>query len=194
MAVEGLLDEYVAARLLADRNVAVSRFLGGNGKQHLVQNLPRYEHGASFEPWFSLIDLDHDHACPPDQVAALFPDGQHKMCLRVATRSIESWLMADRESLASLLRVSQTAVPTDVENLDHPKLALVGVASGSNSRTIRAQIVPRAGSGRAVGAEYNGVMAEYVRDMWRPEVAANHSESLARCLARLDEKIPQWAV
>jgi hypothetical protein len=110
------------------------------------------------------------------------------MCFRIAVRAIEAWLLADRERLATLLGVATNLLPGNPDEVGNPKTALVDLARRSRRRAIRDELVPRAGSGRAVGPLYTSRMIEFVEDTaagWRPEQAARQSDSLARCITRL---------
>jgi len=48
-------------------------------------------------------------------------------------------------------------------------------------------MVPREGSGRAVGKEYTSLVSEYAADVWDPEKARTRSPSLDRSLMRVSE-------
>lgn len=66
--------------------------------------------------------------------------------------------------------------------------SLVNLARRSRRKAIRQDMVPRARSGRQEGPAYTSRMTEFASEKWRPEVAAEHSESLRRaiqCLQRL---------
>ena len=66
---------------------------------------------------------------------------------------------------------------------------MVDIAKGSRRREIREDMIPRTGSGRVVGPAYTARLIEFVigaRNAWRPEVAAERSESLKRCLRCLN--------
>jgi hypothetical protein len=63
----------------------------------------------------------------------------------------------------------------------------VDLAARSRRRAIREDMVPRSGSGRSVGQAYASRLIEFVDGYWRPEMAANNSDSLRRCCERLDE-------
>lgn len=67
-----------------------------------------------------------------------------------------------------------------------PKQALVNLARTSRRRAIRDDMVPREGSGRAVGPGYTSRIIEFVSNHWRPEQAAHVSDSLRRAIARLE--------
>jgi hypothetical protein len=110
------------------------------------------------------------------------------MCFRVVVREIETWLFADRQRLAAFLGVPVAHVPHAPEDVADPKAAMVNLARQSRRRDVRDDMVPRPGSGRAVGPAYASRLVEFVayrEASWRPEVAAEHSDSLARCIERL---------
>jgi hypothetical protein len=111
------------------------------------------------------------------------------MCLRVAVRAVEAWLLADAERLATFLYIPRHRVPTLPDAEADPKATLVRLARRSRSRLIRRDMVPRMGSSARVGPGYAGRIVEFVTATasrgWRPAVAAEHSDSLRRCLDAL---------
>lgn len=184
-AVEGPLDEVVLRRLVLHIRALPGTIYGQQGKQHLLQRLPSYNQAARLRPWAILIDLDQDADCAPPFVAAHLPHPMPQMCCRVAVRSIETWLLADREHLARFLDVALVRIPQNPETLADPKLMLVNVARHSRCRDVREDIAPRPEGGRQVGPAYTSRLMEFVQDTkngWRPEIAAKHSDSLYRCL------------
>jgi hypothetical protein len=65
---------------------------------------------------------------------------------------------------------------------------MVNLANHSRNPTIRQDMVRRPGSGSRVGPGYVGRLIEFItatNHLWRPEVAAEHSDSLRRCLEAL---------
>jgi hypothetical protein len=111
------------------------------------------------------------------------------MRFRVAVREVEAWLLADRASMALFLKVPLALIPRDPDGLDDPKLRLVDLARRSRQRDIRVDLVPREGSGRAVGPAYTSRLVEFAGKMWRPDAAAAHSDSLRRCRQRIAELV-----
>jgi hypothetical protein len=191
-AVEGSLDEAVVRRLLAEVGAYVGPVYGKKGKGHLQQRINGYNSAARYSPWIVLIDLDHDADCAPPLRASWLPDPSENMCFRVAVREVEAWLLADRDRIAHFLSVAKARVPIEPEAEEHPKNVIVNLAASSRRRDIREDIVPRRGSGGAVGPAYTSRLIEYVQDQqsgWRPQVAADHSESLRRCIACLRELV-----
>jgi hypothetical protein len=110
------------------------------------------------------------------------------MRFRLAVRAIEAWLLADAERMAGFLGVAATSMPREPERLDDPKQTLVHLAGRSRRAAVKKDLVPRPGSGRAVGDAYAGRLADFALDElhgWRPAVAAERAPSLRACLAAL---------
>jgi hypothetical protein len=190
-AVEGNVDEAVVRRLIEHVGGTPGPVYGRNGKNHLRQRVSNYNQAARLSPWIILVDLDHDAECAPPLRGEWLPNPSPYMCFRVAVRQVESWLLADRERLARFLSVNTSRVPQNPESVDFPKNTVIELARQSRRREIREDMVPRPGSGRAVGPAYTARLIEFVIGMstgWRPEVAAQYSESLnrsLRCLHRI---------
>jgi len=183
--VEGRTDEPVAKRLLIHVGLQVGNVYGRSGKADLLRRLPNYNKAARFSPWFVVVDLDGDTRCASQFVAQWLPDPAKGMQLRVAIQAIESWLMADRESLARFLAVSSSRLQHHTEFDLNLKEAIVNIARTSRSKSIREDIVPRQGSGARVGPLYVARLTEFAERHWRPDIAADNSESLRRCIRAL---------
>lgn len=161
---------------------------GRRGKSYLQQRIHGFGQAARYSPWVVLVDLNQSATCAPALVADWLADPPPGLCFRVIIRSVEAWLMADAETLARYLSVPSNRIPGDPENLARPKEALINVARRSRRKAIRQDMVPRPRSGRQEGPAYTSRMTEFALETWRPEVAAEHSESLRRairCLQRL---------
>jgi len=187
-AVEGIVDEAVLRRLLEGAGASLGAVHGKKGKSHLRLRITGYNQAARFSPWVVLIDLDQDAECAPPLRRTWLPDSSPRLCLRIAVRAVEAWILADRERLALFLAVTRASVPQEPEKLPDPKSVLVHLAKHSRRRDIREDMFPRAAGGRRVGPAYSSRLIEFVSDHsagWRPEVAAGSSESLRRCLASL---------
>jgi hypothetical protein len=187
-AVEGLVDEAVVGRLIHHVGAVLGPMHGKNGKTPLRARINGYNNAARFSPWIVLVDLDQEADCAPPLVGAWVPTPAPRLCFRVAVREVEAWLLADRERIARFLRVRIQEVPDAPETLPDPKQFVVELARRSRRREIRQEMVPRPGSGRAVGPAYTASLIEFVTDVrhgWRPAVAAHRADSLARCIRRL---------
>ena len=187
-AVEGHVDEAVVRRLIAHVGGQTGDVYGKNGKTALRQRINGYNNAARHAPWVVLVDLDNDADCAPPICDEWIPAPAPNLCFRIAVREVEAWLMADAQTLARYLGVELGKIATEPEKLERPKDAMVDLARRSRRRDIREDMVPREKSGRRVGPAYASRLIEYVREHWRPKVAAERAESLQRaihCLHKL---------
>jgi hypothetical protein len=184
-AVEGSVDEAVVRKLIVHAGGKPGTVYGKNGKPFLRQKIKGYNNAARRTPWIILVDLDRDADCAPPLCHTWLPQPAPYLCFRIAVRQVEAWLMADAEALATFLSVARGKIPADPEGLDHPKTTMVNLARQSRRKAVRADMVPRQGSGRQIGPAYTSWLTEYVESRWRPEVAAQRAESLRRAIACL---------
>ncbi|MYD85231.1 MAG: hypothetical protein F4137_00560 [Acidobacteria bacterium] len=187
VATEGIVDTAVVRRILAETGVEIAAVYGESGKHHLDKKLGGYNEAARHgRRWFVLRDLNGDAECAPTLVPRLLPTPAPDMTFRVAMREIESWLLADATAFARFFRVSASRIPIDPDSVRHPKQCLVGIVRSSTSRATRAAIVPLDDRGSRVGPGYSSRIIEFVQRHWRPSEASRRSDSLRRCLARLE--------
>lgn len=189
IAVEGFTDETVIRRLLTYAGLECGLVRGRNGKADLVRQIGNYNQAAKFARWLVVIDLDQDEDCAPAYIQILLPNPSQGMLLRIPVRAVEAWLMADRESLAAYLGIAVENVPVNPEDESDPKTTFIALARRSRRTSLREDIVPRISSGARVGPGYSSRIQEFVeqsRHRWRPEIAAEHSDSLRRCIQALE--------
>jgi hypothetical protein len=135
-----------------------------------------------------MVDLmDFEHECPPTLATALISDKPEMMILSVAVRELESWILADRQGIADLLRVSVALVPNYPETLPDPKRALIDLARRSRRAQVRETFVPPPGASASTGPGYALEIQKFVAGTWDFNRARAASPSLDRCLARLQE-------
>jgi hypothetical protein len=188
-AVEGDVDEVVLRRVVSPFRLILHAVYGKKGKHNLTEKLPAYNAAAQFAPWIVLRDLNQDAICAPELTRALLPIPSLFMCFRIVVRQVEAWLFADPEELGQFLGVPMSAIPNNPEGVANPKQEMVNLARSSRFRTIREDMVPRAGSGRSVGPAYTSRLVEFASKRWRPDVAEQNSDSLSRCRARIKSLI-----
>jgi hypothetical protein len=194
LAVEDLLSEAVARRLLhhAQKNFAIGTVFNRGGFGYLRRTAEGWNAQAKSVPFFLLTDLD-TAPCPSDLLGQWLPNGIHpNMLARVAVREVEAWLLADSEAVASFLGLAQQTMPANPDGLNDPKAELVRLAARSRKSGIKQRLIPKPNSTAKQGRDYNACLTEFVTGTWRPEVAANLSPSLERCLHRLKQFQPQW--
>ena len=185
VVVEGIHDQVVASRLCHLTQHEISASYITQGKARLDQRLSGYNAAAARTAWFVLRDLDQDASCAPELKAGLLDSIAEKMCLRIPVRSLEAWLMADRERLASYMAVPLATIPRDVEDIVHPKQTLVNIARRSRRRVILEEMVPRSGTTSVIGTGYSAHLIEFSQSHWNPEIAAQNCPSLAKCIESL---------
>lgn len=98
---------------------------------------------------------------------------------------IESWVLADRDRTAAMLGISPHKIPQQTDTIPDPKQFLVNLARRSRYATVRQDLVPTSGSTASVGPAYNARLMAYVATEWNPTEAATASQSLARCMMRI---------
>lgn len=185
MAVEGLVDAAAATRLVrtAGHDVDPARIVVTRGKTTLDLRLPSLNRAARHLPWLVLRDADRDVGdCPLALRASLLTQPQEPLlCLRLAVRSLESWLLADAAALTSHFRVSAGRVPVAPEAELDAKRTLVRLCSASQSRSVRQGMARD--DGERPGREYSALLTEFARDAWDPRRAAERAPSLARAMS-----------
>lgn len=191
IAVEGLLDEAVATKLVRLNGGVPGAVYGKKGKSYLQSKLSGFSEAAKYAKWFIMTDLDTDAECAPELIVRLHPSNRDHVCLRVAVHEVESWLLADRVRFAAYLSVSETRIPRNPDSIEDPKKCLISAARKSRKRNVREGLVPRPGSGRSEGDEYTTQLIQFVTEHWNPIEARENSDSLNRailCLERLVKK------
>lgn len=194
LVVEGLLDEQVLRRLIAQ---TTQRFepgvcYGKSGRDYVKRNVLRFNQAARHQPFILLADLESDE-CPPILVQEWLPDGAHpNLVLRIAVRMVESWLLADRQALAGFLGVSATlaAFPRQPDLETDSKTVLVNLARCSRYRSIQQDLVPAPGSTSRIGKNYVGRLTQFVLQDWQVERARAASPSLERAVCALQRYSP----
>ncbi len=189
LATEDALSETVGRRIVDDTGsgLAVSQLLRRDGFGYLRKRLRNFCEIASHTPVLLLTDLDTKE-CPP----TLIEDWSRgdaipkQLLIRVAVRQVESWLLADRDGMARLLKISVRKLPRDPDALPDAKRSLLQLAQRA-PRAIREDLVAESGATAAQGLGYNAVLSTFVRTSWDPSQAELFSNSLARARMRVNE-------
>lgn len=183
--VEGQLEEIVLPE--------VFRQIGGGNALPIVRNamgganfwrdVRRYNEAARYQWVVALADLE-GNPCASGLIARHLPSGREPMFhLRLAVRMVESWLLADRRSIARFLGISVSLVPVAPEGEEDPKRKLVQLAARSRRRVIREGLVP-IDTGASVGTQYLPLLRQYVEKEWDVAAARQVSSSLNRACHR----------
>jgi hypothetical protein len=180
--VEGDADVPIVERVVEHAGATVGTAYVQRGKDRLDANLAGYNNAARHAHWLVLRDLNGE-PCAPGLIERLLPHPAFLMRLRIAVRSAEAWLLADRDEIADFLSVRQARIPITPDDIPDAKQFLVNLAQQSRDRRIRQDMVPRAGTTARVGPGYTGRIVEFAIEHWRPEIAMASSPSLRRCIA-----------
>jgi hypothetical protein len=158
---------------------------GRMGKSFVLDRLTGYNNSAKYRHWVVLLDLDDNYQCASIAVQEWLADPAPLMCFRLAVRELEAWLLADVERMAKFLNIRADLVTGMPDELADAKLELINLARKSRSRAIREDMVPDPIAGQSVGPAYSARLVQFITTKWRPEIAAEHSPSLKRCIAAL---------
>ena len=189
LAVEDVLSDAVATKILKSCGFEIAARLGYRGNTYLKQKASELNRAAARgRPVFLLTDLDSPTNCPLDLIQSWIKGSPNSgFFLRVAVMEVESWVLADRGAVARFLSVPVSRIPQRTDEIADPKRCIVSLAKKSRSRTIREALVPAPESTTPVGTEYNPRLIEFVRESWDLERAASVFPSLKRTLERLQQ-------
>lgn len=186
VAVEGRIDESVAIRLVGGAGGQPHVVGRRAGKSWIAGNIARYNEAAQRSPWLVLRDLDMDAPCAPELVRNLLPVRVKGMTFRVPVRTVESWLLADAQALASSFGLNTASMPAVPDDLDDPKQAMVHLLAGSRTRQVRQTMVREERHGTwKPGPLYSADLAQFVTRIWDPDRASQLSPSLRRSWERV---------
>jgi hypothetical protein len=166
------------------------------GETNPLPQIPGYNRSGEHLCWLVLRDLDHDDdgTCVPDVLEVLLKGPPApRLALRLAVRAVEAWLLADAQAFSEFFRVHLQRLPDHPDSLDDPKRALVDACRASATRAIRDAMVPREGSGRAVGPEYTSTIHIFAADHWGIERATGGSPSLRRAVRCVERMVASGA-
>jgi hypothetical protein len=194
LATEDALSEAVGRRLLAELpgQVEASHELRKGGRGYLRMRMNSWRQMAQRQDVLVLTDLDLID-CPPtllrDWLAGQSaPPG---LLLRIAVRTIESWVLADHAAMRQLIG-AKAVLPARPDDLRNPKQHLLNLARKA-PRDVRLDLVKEADAIASQGIGYNARLADLVTSKWSPERAAERSPSLRRTRARLRARLQSSA-
>lgn len=190
LVAEDLPSEAVAHRLLAHVDPdATFNSIGRGGVGYVQSKLRGLNRAAPGMRIVAIADRDSAQRCPIETIQAwLGGSERHRnLVVRMAEMEIESWIMADREGIATFLEVPLNRVPQFPDAIVDAKQELVNISRQSRNRSIRDQMCPAAGAARVVGPGYNALVENFVRADWRPRRALPNSPSLRRAELRIRE-------
>jgi hypothetical protein len=178
---EAVLKKCVAV-YLPEFQIVFSEVKGGRG--NVQKNLDAYSNLATSMPVLIGVDLDSD-TCASSLVAAWLGNQalSARLLLRVAVREVESWVLGDRKQVAKLIGGQSDDITGQPDLLVDPKRYFLDRARTTAKPDLKRDLIPRNFNVYPrIGPAYNLRMCQFVREKWRPTVAASRSESLARAV------------
>jgi hypothetical protein len=191
VVVEGDTDIPVARKLVASARLTVAQEIDCGGKDRLDRVLRGFNDAAKGSPWLVLRDLDREN-CAPSLLAKLRFEPSRWMCMRIAVRETESWLLADAPGVARYFSVDESLLPPRPDELDDPVAVIVGLARRSASPVVRRGMVPARGHSVPVGPTYEGHLIDFGLRAWSLDRACRRSDSLARARRALRQLAHEW--
>jgi hypothetical protein len=187
-AVEGGTDVPYAEKLITLFGRKPRLIAASGGAAAIDEKLQRWSRPSNHTAMLVLRDWDDadNSSCPAALRSKLTGVScPENVALRIVVRSIETWLMADRQAAIKFFRTSE--IPSDPEDLRRPKIALVNACRRSSSASIRRGMVPLTGSGSPVGVDFARLVIEFGVLHWDPLRARQNAPSLDRTLVRLGQ-------
>lgn len=187
---EGPTDAAVARALIRAAGVTPGidyvSMRGRKGKSWLDARMPGLIIAARYRPVLVLRDLDTDAECASDLAVRLMPKPVDALCLRIAVRTVESWLMADRVAFAAALGVAARAVAVHPDALIRPKQAVRDLMRMSRRAEVRSLVSEPVMQPQRLAA----FLATFAEERWDVHRAASTgaSPTLTRALLRLRER------
>lgn len=195
LVVEDAPSEAVLRRLVmsAKHHLHVTSVFRAGGFGQIKSRLENFRNACHVIPHIVMTDLD-TYPCPhellKDWKVGKLPD---RMLMRIAVREVESWLLADREGIAKLIRVPLVKIPTNPDELPDPKQVLLNLARRSKSPRFASEFVPAKGSKAKHGPMYNEHLIGFATRHWDSSQAELASPSLKRTIKRIEEFAQQLA-
>lgn len=125
---------------------------------------------------------------------SLLQDREPYFTLRIAVRSVESWLLADVEAFAKRFSVRQGSIQDSIEQVSDPKALVMQLLSSSRSTTVQSQMLPRGGSARKVGPRYSASLIDFIDGAWSIErtISTGRVPSLERAVRSVKATINRY--
>jgi hypothetical protein len=186
LAAEDVPGLAVGRKLVAEQSaLGIYREENAQGFSKLKKKTPNYDKmGRNGLPVLMLTDLDADE-CPSGKINDWLGRAPSRGFLfRICVREVEAWLLADREAMASFLRIPLAKLSFNPESVPDPKKKLIQLAQKA-PRKIRLGLTPHGHS--TIGPDYNDLLSDFVRDSWSIDRASEHAPSLKRARKRVGD-------
>lgn len=186
LVTEDELSEAIGTRLLKDflSFPASIQPLRKGGFGYIRSKMKNWCQLSHIHPVLIITDLDRSQ-CPfslkKEWIGTATPSND--LIFRVAVKEIESWLLADHDTIQMMLG-NKGQLPNQPDELNDPKQYLLEL-SKSAPRDVRYDLIKQEGSICSQGLGYNRRLASVVHTHWNPVRAATRSPSLQKTIFRL---------
>jgi hypothetical protein len=163
-----------------------------HGYGNIIKKMPKLvEMAKSGIHSFIISDLDRAECAPARmrdwlnqryEIRLKIPTA---LIFRIAVREIESWIMADRENLASFIGIAAANFSKDPDMLPDPKQHLLNVIRQKGKKKWHQDMLPQSPTA-TIGPLYNEKICLFVKEHWNPTCAESISPSLARAIKAFD--------
>ena len=155
VAVEGTVDKAVALKLIQHVGAQADTVYVAYGKQRLLEKVSGYNQAAKGQPWLVLVDLDRC-SCAVALLQKWVPQLSPYLCMRVAVRMVEAWLLADATNIADFLGVPVIPIAkpkfTKKTAVDDPLLKVPPACRGNRAGApLAVPLAKREGTGQYIG-------------------------------------------
>jgi|SRR5262245_29504575 len=130
VAVEDVITEAIGRKLVATvrPDLEITAVIGHRGKGYLQSRARELNRSARSLDMLIITDLDSGSECAPDLRTRWFGNRAPHALFCVAVMEVESWVLADRQRVASMLGVSVDRIPRNTDAIPDPKQHIVSLA------------------------------------------------------------------
>ncbi len=176
---EDALLEQAARKIIAtvNRRINITNVMGKRGFGHFQKRIEQIRRSAVALTFFVFLDGDElGNICPSDAINQWFNTrSPRNIYVRFAFHEVESWLLADRENMASFLNIPENVIPVIDDQKRDTKEILIQLARRSNSREIKQDLVPQGTFTSVVGPAYSSRMSRFISTTWDVRAAATRN-------------------
>jgi len=162
-----------------------NRIVAGGAGPFRARIRPMNEVAMNVMPVLMIADADQATCAVTQRNTWLPANADRRLCMRLAVREAEAWVLADHEGFSDFANVSRALFPAQPETLDDPKRALLSIIKKCKRRELRDEMLPARGATSPVGLGYNVHMTAFVRNRWSIDRALERAPSLARAIPRV---------
>ncbi|SHH32803.1 hypothetical protein [Ferrimonas marina] len=189
LAVEDEPSKEVALKILdyCREDFVLNHLFPMRGCGDLKKNMVKFNNIANNCFMFVLADSDQQESVFDFQNMSLnWLSHRHNQGLAfcIAVSEVESWILADIDSVKSYFNVANISYDNYVDNIRDPKLELINLSRRSRSKEIVQGMIPIGNA--PIGPSYNALLSEFIRNYWDISEAISRSNSLRATIEKIN--------